>query len=190
MSAATTSRGPCAVASTSESVSRDRARRIACSRRTERGAHPRRATGSRAQVSTAASTFSSLPVLHLPDKDCTPEEETAFCCRLRDICHTVGFFYVINHGIDASTTADAMNSSRAFFALPHDVKQGIANINSPAFRGYVRLGAENTAGRPDWREQIEMGVEADAPHGGVGGTHLRRARRSEPVAGRDPMSGV
>lgn len=120
-------------------------------------------------MSTAASTFSSLPVLHLPDKDCTPEEETAFCCRLRDICHTVGFFYVINHGIDASTTADAMNSSRAFFALPHDVKQGIANINSPAFRGYVRLGAENTAGRPDWREQIEMGVEADAPRGGVGG---------------------
>lgn len=120
-------------------------------------------------MSTAASTFSSLPVLHLPDKDCTPEEETAFCCRLRDICHTVGFFYVTNHGIDASTTADAMNSSRAFFALPHDIKQGIANINSPAFRGYVRLGAENTAGRPDWREQIEMGVEADAPHGGVGG---------------------
>ena len=75
-------------------------------------------------MSTAASTFSSLPVLHLPDKDCTPEEETAFCCRLRDICHTVGFFYVTNHGIDASTTADAMNSSRAFFALPHDIKQG------------------------------------------------------------------
>ena len=56
-----------------------------------------------------------------------------------------------------------LEASRAFFALPHDVKQGIANVNSPAFRGYVRLGAENTAGRPDWREQIEMGVEADAP---------------------------
>ena len=102
-------------------------------------------------------------MLQLPDEDCTPEEEAAFCVRLRDVCHTVGFFYVANHGIAPKVTVDVLEASRAFFALPQDVKQGIANVNSPAFRGYVRLGAENTAGRPDWREQIEMGVEADAP---------------------------
>ena len=117
---------------------------------------------------TEASAATSIPVLHLPDEDCTPEEEAAFCVRLRDVCHTVGFFYVANHGIAPKVTVDVLEASRAFFALPHDVKQGIANVNSPAFRGYVRLGAENTAGRPDWREQIEIGVEADAPGGETG----------------------
>ena len=157
MSTAALSRGPCATASTSASTSRVRARRIAPRRPS--GASPRATEASAA----ATSTFSALPVLHLPDEDCTPEEEAAFCVRLRDVCHTVGFFYVANHGITPKVTVDVLEASRAFFALPHDVKQGIANVNSPAFRGYVRLGAENTAGRPDWREQIEMGVEADAP---------------------------
>ena len=183
MATAALSRGPCATASTSASTSRVRARRIA----------PRRPSGDsqRATEASAAatSTFSALPVLHLPDEDCTPEEEEAFCVRLRDVCHTVGFFYVANHGITPKVTVDVLEASRAFFALPHDVKQGIANVNSPAFRGYVRLGAENTAGRPDWREQIEMGVEADAP-GDETGAKADTAGVDADTAGDRPVYDV
>ena len=195
MSTAAFSRGPCATASTSASTSPARARRIAPRRPsgrargsgTRRGASPRAPEASAA--STATSTFSALPVLQLPDEDCTPEEEAAFCVRLRDVCHTVGFFYVANHGIAPKVTVDVLEASRAFFALPHDVKQGIANVNSPAFRGYVRLGAENTAGRPDWREQIEMGVEADAP-GDETGAKADTAGVDADTAGDRPVYDV
>ena len=44
-----------------------------------------------------------------------------------------------------------------FFALPTAAKQEIDYARSPAFRGYMRSGVENTAGRPDLREQAPPG---------------------------------
>lgn len=38
------------------------------------------------------------------------------------------------------------------FALPNDTKDRSNMINSPAFVGYTRLGAETTASQTDWRE--------------------------------------
>ena len=112
---------------------------------------------------TTASAFSSLPVLHLPPADASREDELAFCDALREVCRTVGFFYVADHGVSAETMSGALSASRRFFALPDSAKLAMDNRGSPAFRGYVRLGAENTAGAPDWREQVEFGVEAAAP---------------------------
>jgi isopenicillin N synthase-like dioxygenase len=34
-------------------------------------------------------------------------------------------------------------------------------INSPHFRGYNRAGYEHTRGKPDWREQIDIGAERE-----------------------------
>ena len=101
-------------------------------------------------------------MLRLPERGCPPEEEAAFCAILREVCHTIGFFYVASHGVDDSACDGAIDAARRFFALPADEKAKIDNRNSPAFRGYIRLGAENTAGLPDYREQIEFGVEAEA----------------------------
>ena len=36
--------------------------------------------------------------------------------------------------------------TKDYFALPMSVKEAMDNLNSPAFRGYIRLGSENTAG--------------------------------------------
>ena len=115
-------------------------------------------------ASSARPAFSSLPVLTLPPPGCSREAEAAFAAELREVCHTVGFFYVagIDHIVSPATRQNALAASRRFFAMPQEKKNAMDNRNSPAFRGYVRLGAENTAGLPDLREQVEFGVEADA----------------------------
>jgi isopenicillin N synthase-like dioxygenase len=114
-------------------------------------------------ASPARSAFSSLPVLTLPPPGCSRAAEAAFAAELREVCHTVGFFYVA--GIDAfvspTTRRDALAAATRFFAMPQEKKDAMDYRNSPAFRGYVRLGAENTAGLPDLREQVEFGVEAE-----------------------------
>jgi isopenicillin N synthase-like dioxygenase len=46
--------------------------------------------------------------------------------------------------------------------LPEAEKQAIAMLNSPHFRGYNRAASELTRGRPDWREQIDIGAERAA----------------------------
>lgn len=114
-------------------------------------------------ASPARPAFSSLPVLTLPPPGCSRAAEAAFAAELREVCHTVGFFYVA--GIDAfvspTTRRDALAAATRFFAMPQDKKDAMDYRNSPAFRGYVRLGAENTAGLPDLREQVEFGVEEE-----------------------------
>ena len=42
------------------------------------------------------------------------------------------------------------------------------NTTSPHWRGYIELGRENTQGKPDWREQVEFGVEREAIDGACG----------------------
>ena len=122
-----------------------------------------------ASASSTPSTsvaFSELPVLRLPPRGCSTEEEAAFCETLRETCHMVGFFYLdladadADAGVTRATLESVLDAARRFFALPDELKTAMDNRASPAFRGYVRLGAENTAGRPDMREQVEFGVDA------------------------------
>jgi isopenicillin N synthase-like dioxygenase len=82
--------------------------------------------------------------------------------ELRHICHNVGFFYATGHGVPAQLLQRTLAVTEAFFAMPMEVKLSLDNLNSPAFRGYIVQGAENTAGVPDEREQVEFGVETDA----------------------------
>ena len=49
----------------------------------------------RGSISSGASA--SLPVLDVAELQ-NPEQRQAFLDKLRQTCHTVGFFYVINHG--------------------------------------------------------------------------------------------
>jgi len=55
-----------------------------------------------------------------------------------------------------------LSLSRRFFALPDQDKLAIEMVNSPHFRGYNRAGFEHTRGKPDWREQIDIGAERPA----------------------------
>ncbi len=102
---------------------------------------------------------SAPPLLDLRRLDLGAGERASFLAELRDQACDFGFFYVTGHGIDPAVTTELLDWSRRFFALPDDEKNAIAMINSPHFRGYTRVGLEHTRGRPDWREQIDIGAE-------------------------------
>ena len=86
------------------------------------------------------------------------ESPAAFAQELRIACHRFGFFQ-LRHRIPDHVAERAMNEARRFFARPVEEKQRIGYGSSSAFRGYMAYGVENTAGKPDLREQVEIAAE-------------------------------
>lgn len=109
-------------------------------------------------------TFSglTLPVLDFAQLNEGPAQQAHFLDSLRRAARDVGFFYLINHGIDPSLQQHVQEEARRFFALPDEEKQRVAMIHSPRFRGYNRAASELTRGKPDWREQFDVGAERPA----------------------------
>jgi isopenicillin N synthase-like dioxygenase len=104
----------------------------------------------------------SLPTLDLRLFKAGPEERARFLDELRSAANEVGFFYIVGHGIADALTRDVLRLARRFFALPEKDKLAIEMVNSPHFRGYNRAGFEHTRGKPDWREQLDVGAERTA----------------------------
>jgi isopenicillin N synthase-like dioxygenase len=104
----------------------------------------------------------SLPVLDLERFSGDAAQRAAFLRDVRDAGFGPGFFYVIGHGISDRLIHDVVTASRNFFSLPEPEKLAIDMVNSPHFRGYTRAGREFTRGKPDWREQVDIGAERDA----------------------------
>ncbi len=85
-----------------------------------------------------------------------------FADRLRSICHEVGFFRLVDHGVSPEFIDDYFATLRRFFALPETTKARIDKAHSPWFRGWERVGAELTDARVDYREQIDVWTELPA----------------------------
>ena len=83
--------------------------------------------------------------------------------QLLRACHETGFVYITGHGIDPEADHELFAMAHEFFALPLAERQSLAIANSAAFRGYTTLGDERTNGLADWREQLDVGPEEDAP---------------------------
>lgn len=105
--------------------------------------------------------FQEIPVVSIGSLD--PDE-------LRRICHEVGFFRLVDHGVDRAFVDDYFAAMKTFFSLPDEVKATIDKIESPWFRGWERLGTELTDNNVDHREQIDVWTE-----------HPPRARDVEPA---------
>jgi isopenicillin N synthase-like dioxygenase len=105
--------------------------------------------------------MSWLPVLDLRDFH-DPSRRRAFVDALRVAAHDTGFFYLTGHDVPEKLGEDVLRLSREFFALPLERKLAVDMANTRHFRGYTRIGAERTGGRIDWREQLDIGLEAPA----------------------------
>lgn len=105
------------------------------------------------------SQITSLPILDLSELGGDAARQQAFYDKLSFAAREVGFFYLINHGVDAALSEQVQQLSRQFFALPDEEKQQVAMLHSPHFRGYNRAGSELTRSQPDWREQFDIGAE-------------------------------
>ncbi|WLX82049.1 2-oxoglutarate and iron-dependent oxygenase domain-containing protein [Klebsiella pneumoniae] len=100
----------------------------------------------------------TLPILDLA-RYADPADKAAFLADLRHAARDIGFFYLINHGVDDALQYEVQRQSQRFFALDEAQKQQVAMIHSPHFRGYNRAASELTRGQPDWREQFDIGAE-------------------------------
>src|ERR1700712_1360850 len=118
----------------------------------------------------AVTDTSALPVIDLAGirRDLDGARTTPAIDALGRACRDRGFFSLIEHGIDTARTAQLLAFARAFFALSEAEKLEIENIHSPQFRGYTRVGQEHTNGRPDQREQLDVGVERAIREPGAG----------------------
>ena len=58
------------------------------------------------------------------------DSEQALASQLRLACETDGFFYLINHGVDADLIASTFSQSKHFFQLPTDQKRASIAVKS------------------------------------------------------------
>lgn len=100
--------------------------------------------------------FTEIPTVRLSEWTGPGADRAAFADRLRSICHEVGFFRLVDHGVDPGFVVDYFAALRRFFALPEGTKSTIDKSESPWFRGWERVGAELTDNSVDFREQVDV----------------------------------
>lgn len=108
-------------------------------------------------------SFSHIPVIDLEE---AATNKLEFLRKVRHALIEVGFLLLANyhsHGPSEQEIKDITSQAKQFFALPQDVKDGCSMIHSKHFLGYTRLANEITAGKTDWREQIDLATELPAP---------------------------
>ncbi|CAB9500400.1 Flavonol synthase/flavanone 3-hydroxylase [Seminavis robusta] len=106
-------------------------------------------------MSSVASSTTRRGVLPILDLAVWEKNPTVFAEQLRIACHRVGFF-LLRHDMPQEVAQRQLDETRRFFQQSTiEEKLSISYHNSPSFRGYMKLGVENTAGATDMREQIE-----------------------------------
>jgi isopenicillin N synthase-like dioxygenase len=105
--------------------------------------------------------FQEIPIVSLAEWTTPGSDRQAFAQRLRAICHEVGFFRLVDHGVEPDFLAQYFAALRAFFALPDTAKAEIAKHKSPWFRGWEEVGSELTDNQIDHREQIDVWTELE-----------------------------
>ena len=104
----------------------------------------------------AVGVFTEIPEVDLAG---WTTDRGAFADRVRHICHDIGFFQLVGHGVDDEFIDRHIDQQRRFFSLAEEQKATIDKALSPHFRGWERIGAELTGGRPDLREQLDLSTE-------------------------------
>src|SRR3954463_5292915 len=78
-------------------------------------------------------------------------------------CREVGFFSVVNHGVDPTLCLRLERLAREFFAGPESEKEPVAMVHGgTAWRGWFPLHGELTSGAPDHKEGYYFGRELPA----------------------------
>jgi len=109
-----------------------------------------------------ALTSAELPVIDFALLSGDQHQQKQSREKLSQAAREVGFFYLINHGIDRALSDEVQQVARQFFALPQADKSAVRMANSPHFRGYNLAGVEITRSQPDFREQFDIGAEREA----------------------------
>ncbi|MDQ3310940.1 MAG: 2-oxoglutarate and iron-dependent oxygenase domain-containing protein, partial [Actinomycetota bacterium] len=106
-----------------------------------------------------AAPFTTIPDIDLGRWHEGATAQAALADEVRRVCHEVGFFHLVGHGVPDRFRARYFDHLQAFFQLPDEVKAQIDKIRSRRFRGWERVGAELTDNRVDHREQLDVSTE-------------------------------
>lgn len=91
------------------------------------------------------------------------EERSGFVAELGSAFHEIGFVGVINHGIPKSLIDDFYAASKAFFALPEEVKRQYEVAGLAGQRGYTSFGKEHAKQSKvaDLKEFFQIGQQVE-----------------------------
>jgi len=108
--------------------------------------------------------FAEVPVIDVSGlRGDDPDEHARVAQELGRAAREVGFLYVTGTGVDPALFADLLRVTRAFFALPVDVKMRTWIGLSSNHRGYVPVGEEVFAGGTvDLKEAFDLGRDLPA----------------------------
>ncbi|KAM3147675.1 hypothetical protein pb186bvf_000003 [Paramecium bursaria] len=86
--------------------------------------------------------------------------------QIHTTMQNIGFFYIVDHGVEESLVQSMFNYSKIFFSLPLEEKEKINMKNvGKQLRGYYP--GELTSGYPDRKEGLYLGKEYQLDHPGV-----------------------
>lgn len=75
-------------------------------------------------------------------------------------CRSIGFFYILNHGIPQALCTQVFAQSRAFFEQPTEVKEALDIKKSAHMRGYFSNGADKSDGiHDDFKEGFDLAAD-------------------------------
>lgn len=108
-------------------------------------------------------SLGALPALSMRDWRNDP---AGFAQALGDCYARFGFAIVRDHGLDDAMIARALDATKAFFALPDDVKRRYHIAGGAGQRGYVPFGVEAAKGasQVDLKEFWHVGRDLPAGH--------------------------
>eukprot|EP00984_Skeletonema_dohrnii_P024133 scaffold13221_cov123-Skeletonema_dohrnii-CCMP3373.AAC.10 len=105
--------------------------------------------------------FNTIPIINLDQ----PLEK--YAKQIGDACRDIGFFYIVNHGIEECIMSDVMDASKRLFDL--DLESKIAlnagdddGKEKKGYRGYFGIGAEdldNKDGTRDLASEEQHGLK-------------------------------
>lgn len=106
-----------------------------------------------------------IDVSPLRDARASTAQRLAVARQLDAAARRFGFFYALNHGVDAARVDRMVALARAFFAQDEATKLRIPmTAGGRAWRGYFAAGGELTSNRPDWKEGLYLGTELPPDH--------------------------
>ncbi len=105
------------------------------------------------------ASFTEIPEVDLRRWSGSKQDQRDLAEEVRLICHNVGFFLLVGHGIDQDFIDEHITMQERFFELSDGEKASVDKALSPHFRGWEQVGAELTGGRPDLREQLDLASE-------------------------------
>lgn len=114
------------------------------------------------KTEAATSSFTQIPLVDLaPLQDGRAASRAAVADEICRVCETVGFLYVVNHGIPESLITALFGVANEFFALPEPDKIKLRLGASTGFRGYLPAGVDGGTAAGNRKEAFQILREVD-----------------------------